>query len=104
MRRFFDLFYVAAAYNLAIIIKESHLSSEGFLYFWCCYGAIVVIWYEKMGYDARFAPEDNLFHRSGEVLHLVVLGMAIQHIRPVEYIAHTCDHPTTFVFVLSQSQ
>jgi len=44
---FFDLFYVAAAYNLAVILKES-TTLEGLLYFGCCYFAIVVIWYEKV--------------------------------------------------------
>ena len=37
---FFDLFYVAAAYNLAVILKESP-SWEGFVYFISCYVVIV---------------------------------------------------------------
>jgi Bacterial low temperature requirement A protein (LtrA) len=97
---FFDLFYVAAAYNLAVILKESP-SWEGFVYFISCYVVIVAQWNEKVIYDARFAPEDNIFHRSMEILHLLVLGTAIQHIRPVEVMHHTVANSTTFVFSLS---
>lgn len=93
---------MAAAYNLAIIMKQS-ISAEGLLYFACCYMPIVVIWYEKMGWDARYAPEDNLFHRFSEVIHHVILGIAIQHIRPVEIMKYTCDHPTTLVFLSALS-
>jgi hypothetical protein len=97
---FFDLFYVAAAYNLAVILKESP-SWEGFVYFTSCYVVIVSQWNEKVIYDARFAPEDNIFHRSMEILYLLVLGTAIQHIRPVELMKHTFANSTTFVFSLS---
>lgn len=96
---FFDLFYVAAAYNLAVILKES-ISWEGFVYFVCCYVPILSQWNEKLIYDARFAPEDNLFHRSMEVLHLLILGTAIQHIRPVELMQNSMANSTTFVFSL----
>ena len=44
-----------------------------------------------------------LFHRFIEVVHLVVLGMGIQHVRPVEYMKYTCEYPTTFVFALTMS-
>mmetsp|Transcript_944 Transcript_944/g.1542 ORF Transcript_944/g.1542 Transcript_944/m.1542 type:complete len:481 (+) Transcript_944:63-1505(+) len=97
---FFDLFYVGAAYNLAVILKESP-SWEGFLYFMCCYAPIQSQWNEKLLYDARFAPEDNLFHRTVEVIHLLLLGTAIQHIRPVEQMKDTSTYATTFVFALS---
>ena len=96
---FFDLFYVAAAYNLAVILKESP-SWDGFLYFVCCYVPLLSQWNEKVIYDARFAPEDNLFHRAMEVLSLLILGTAIQHIRPVELMQNTSANSTTFVFSL----
>jgi hypothetical protein len=97
---FFDLFYVGAAYNLAVILKESP-SWEGFLYFVCCFAPIQGQWNEKLMYDARFAPEDNLFHRTMEGIHLLVLGTAIQHIRPVEMMKDIATYPTMFVFSLS---
>jgi Bacterial low temperature requirement A protein (LtrA) len=94
---FFDLFYVAAAFNLAVILKES-LSWEGFLYFICCYIPIMAQWNEKLVYDARFAPEDNLYHRSLEFVHLLLLGTAVQHIRPVDIMQRTCSNSTQLVF------
>lgn len=57
----------------------------------------------QLGYDARFSPDDNLFHRSLEVVHLVILGTAIQHVQPVEYMKDTCEHSTTLVFLASLS-
>eukprot|EP00977_Amphora_coffeiformis_P028404 scaffold34970_cov244-Amphora_coffeaeformis.AAC.1 len=72
-----------------MILKES-TSLEGLLYFGCCYMAIIMIWYEKLAWDARFAPDDNIFHRLTELVHHVILGMAIQHVRPVSLMKYTC--------------
>lgn len=57
-------------------------------------------WNEKLIYDARFAPEDNLYHRSLECVHLLLLGTAIQHIRPVELMQDTESNSTTLIFSL----
>ncbi len=57
-------------------------------------------WNEKLIYDARFAPEDNLYHRSLECIHLLLLGTAIQHIRPVELMQNTVSNSTTLIFSL----
>ena len=103
---FFDLFYVAAAYNLAILLMESLADgslAEGLLYFSCCFFSIVVLWLEKLGWDCRYVSDDNLFTRAVEVIQLVFLGIAIQHIRPVEFMKDTCGHSTTFVYLLSMS-
>lgn len=95
---FFDLFYVAAAYNLAIILKES-TNIEGLACFAGCYFSIIVLWYERLGWDARYVYDDNLCIRSVDIVHLVLLGMAIQHIQPVEIMTDTCGHSTTLVYL-----
>lgn len=102
LERFFDLFYVAAAFNLAMIMKDA-ITLESLLYFFCCYLTVITIWYEKLYVDSRFATDDNLYLRAIEAIHLIMLGLAIQHIRPVESMKYTCEYATTFTFTLSIS-
>ena len=93
---FFDLFYVAAAFNLDGIMEHDP-SLQGLLYYVCCYLPICIVWGEKLAYDAKFAPDDNLFHRGWELVHLGVVGTAIQHIQTVPIMSQTTKYPTTMV-------
>ena len=79
---FFDLFYVAAAYNLAYVLYNSP-SAEGFLFFTGLFGPILLEWFQRTLFDARFLWGDDPFHRAFEVLHLCALSFAVVHIRPV---------------------
>lgn len=97
---FFDLFYVAAAFNLDAIMEQEP-SLRGLLYFVCCYIPIYSIRAEKLAYDSRYAPDDNLFHRSLEVFHLLILGTIVQHVRPVAVLGATSRYPDTMIFLLS---
>jgi hypothetical protein len=90
-------FYVSAAFNLGAALMES-INGLGLLYFSACYLAVITIWLAKVSYDARFSPDDNLFHRGLEVLHILVLGTIIQHIRPVSIMSNTKEDGTTAVF------
>mmetsp|Transcript_7369 Transcript_7369/g.10818 ORF Transcript_7369/g.10818 Transcript_7369/m.10818 type:complete len:433 (+) Transcript_7369:52-1350(+) len=80
-----------------MIIKHAP-DLEGLLYFASCYFPSVFIWNEKVGYDARFAPDDNLFHRGLELLHLVILGTVVSHIREVSLMKMTSENATTMIF------
>ena len=81
---FFDVFYVAAAFNLSVIIK-SDPSSLSLLYVMGCLFAIFHnFWQQKLMYDSRFQTPDDIFHVGLEILQLVCLATAILHIRPVE--------------------
>jgi low temperature requirement protein LtrA len=66
---YFDLFYVSAAYNLSHGFKADP-TVTGFLWFVACYLPIFQIWNEKLVFDSRYSPEDNLFHRSLEVVRV----------------------------------
>lgn len=77
------------------------LNGLGILYFSSCYLAILNVWMAKVGYDARYAPDDNLFHRGFELVHILVLGTIIQHVRPVEEMSNTRGDSTTAVFAFS---
>ena len=94
---FFDLFYVAAAYNLDGIMDHDP-SFRGLLYFVCCYLPISLVWVEKLGYDGKFAPDDNLFHRGWEIAHLGIVGTIVQHVQTVEIMSQTTKYPTTMIF------
>ena len=97
---FFDLFYVAAAHNLARIL-EIDPSLEGLLYFTCCYFPVFMVWSEKVAYSSRFAPDDNFFHRGLEIFHLCVLGTIVQHIRSVKIMSHPSVYPDTMIFTFA---
>ena len=51
---FFDLFYVAAAYNLSYVLLYSP-NAEGFLYLLGLFGPILLEWFQRTFFDARFA-------------------------------------------------
>jgi hypothetical protein len=97
---FFDLFYVAAAYNLGMIIFESP-TANGLLYFVACFWAIYLVWWDKLYYDARFFTYDDAFHRVLEISILLALGSAVVHIRPVAILSASEDNSEAFAFALS---
>jgi hypothetical protein len=97
---FFDLFFVAAAYNLANIIKQSP-DNAGLLYFVACAGPVMQYWFDKMYYDSRFYAPDDVFHRFFEAAVFVTLGFGVLNIRPVEVLSNPYDNNEIFVFALA---
>lgn len=69
----------------------------GLLYFFSCYLPVFNVWLVKIAYDSRYAPEDNLFHRSFEVFSILVLATIVQHIRPVDIMSDP-SNATTLTF------
>jgi low temperature requirement protein LtrA len=97
---FFDLFYVAAAFNLATLIK-SDPSFKGLCYFFALFGPVFTIfWQTKMMYDARYALPNDTIHGIITVLQLCALATSILHIRPLEYMSRGADHPEMFLYCL----
>jgi hypothetical protein len=96
---FFDLFYVGAAYNLAAILKASP-TGLGVCYFLGCLYPVMLLWNDKMYYDARFAADDDTYHRTMEILILGSVGTAVLHIRPVNYMADGENSIAMFGFCL----
>lgn len=94
---FFDLFYVAAAYNLGSLIRASP-TSMGLLYFLGCFYPIMMIWFTKTFYDSRFDAGNDLYHKVYEVLVTVVLATAVLYIRPVAYLSTPAQNEDIFVF------
>lgn len=100
---FFDLFYVGAAYNLGTNIKyDIDQPGLALLYFFGIFGAILSsFWSAKMLYEARFVLPEDFFHRAVEILHLCMLAMATQHIRPIKYMSNCREHQEMFLFCLA---
>ena len=79
---FFDLFYVAAAYNLSYVLFNSP-SAMGLLYYTGLFGPILLEWFTRTFFDARFSWSDDPYHTSFEIVHLCMLALSVVHIRPV---------------------
>lgn len=94
---YFDLFYVAAAYQLSHAFKDSP-TYEGLFYFFASYFPMFLIWQEKLLYDARYSNDDNLFYRAVEVFHLCMLGLAVSCIQPAEIMKDTYNNSTMTLF------
>jgi hypothetical protein len=99
---FFDLFYVGGAYNLGNVLKSSN-NGRGILYFCGAGFPVMMMWFDKMYYDARFTtrPGHDAVHRMLEVLQICFVATALSRIRSVEIMSHTCEHVDMFQFSLS---
>jgi hypothetical protein len=96
---FFDLFYVAATYNVSYILVDSP-SKEGLLYAAGTFLPIMSVWTTKVFYDSRYVTEDDIFHRCVNVYLLVLLAVAVLHIRPVKVLSDAAGEISMFVFSL----
>ncbi len=98
---FFDLFYVAAAYNLAAILKYDS-SFWSIFYFFACFGPVYSnFWNVKTIQDARFSVPNDVVHTTLDVLHLSALATAVLHIQPVARMSHPVKYYDTFMFCLA---
>jgi len=96
---FFDLFYVAATYNVSNIVVVSP-DRYGLLYAAGSFLPIMYIWVAKSMYDARYVTESDLYHRLVNVVLLAILAVAVLEIRPVEILSNPASESSMFVFAL----
>jgi hypothetical protein len=97
---FFDVFYVAAAYNIGNLLKEMP-SPRGLLYAAGVFFPIMNLWSFKVYYDSRFYYLNDYYHRVYEVFLLCVLATVVLHIRPVSVLSYPSKYPDMFIFCLS---
>lgn len=100
---FFDLFYVGGAYNLGNLIKSSDMGWQSILYFCAAGFPSMMMWYDKLYFDARFTtrPGHDIFHRVVEIIQLCCVATALSRIRSVDVLSHPCSHIDVFQFTLS---
>uniref|UniRef100_A0A7S4AHK8 Uncharacterized protein n=1 Tax=Pseudo-nitzschia australis TaxID=44445 RepID=A0A7S4AHK8_9STRA len=83
---FFDLFYVAAAYNLGnllISVLNEEQSIRGVIYIVGIFGGIYNIFLRCMMYDSQFSVDDHA-HRVLEVVRIFLVSMVVLHIKSVD--------------------
>jgi len=97
---FFDLFYVAATYQVSYI-WTSRPDAGGFLYALATFGAVMDIWQQKTYFEARFSHGDDLYHRLQNLGLLGLLATAVVHIRPVKYLSNVAGEVSMFTFCLA---
>ena len=100
---FFDLFYVGGAFNLGSVIKTSDLGFRCILYFCAAGFPSMMMWYDKLYFDARFTtrPGHDTFHRIIEIFQLCCVATALSRIRSVDVLSHPCNHIDMFQFSVS---
>ena len=96
---FFDLFYVAAAYNLSKVLMYSPCS-QGILYLAGLFGPILAEWFTRTFFDARFSWGTDPVHAMVEVVRLCSLATAVVHIREVDAMSRQSKYPDMFGFSL----
>ncbi|CAJ1964791.1 unnamed protein product [Cylindrotheca closterium] len=82
---FFDLFFVAAAYNLGVLLISSMNDTEwvqGMIYFIAIFGAMYQTWYHDLTFSSRYTVLDH-FHRLVWGLKFFSVGVAIIFITPL---------------------
>lgn len=97
---FFDLFYVAGAYNLGTMLREEP-TLRGLFYFAAAFFPVQSIWQYKMYYDSRFYTGRDMTHQFYELCFLVVLATAVLHIRPVSLLSNPEENSDLFFFCAS---
>ena len=96
---YFDLFYVAAAYNLSYVLLYS-MNTQGFLYLLGLMGPILFEWFTRTYFDARYSWGTDPWHGLVEIVRLCFLATAVVHIRPVYEMSQPYKYPDMFGFSL----
>jgi PAS domain-containing protein len=100
---FFDLFYVAAAYNLGALLISS-MSREnwlrGIIYFVGIFGPLFLTWETDLFYSSRYTVVDYS-HRLFELVRFVFVSFAVLHIKSLDLLADTKHSIEAFSFTLS---
>ncbi len=99
---FFDLFYVAAFYNLGNILVDNP-SPLGILYFAGGFLTVIGYWNQKMIYDSHFSTGDDICHKIFDVAVLVVLGTNVSSIATVSRMSNPTKYVDMFSFALSRT-
>jgi hypothetical protein len=94
---FFDLFYVAAAYNLGTVLSTDP-TATGLMYTVALFFPILSLWLFKTYYDARFYYHDDVFHRGYEIALLMGLATAVLHIKPVKFLSQPTVYQDIYMY------
>ena len=100
---FFDLFYVAAAYNLGTMLITAINPNDwlrGIFYFVGIFGSLFVTWETEVYYASRYTVIDYA-HRLFEVVRFIFVSNAVINIQSVSELSDPFTQPTTLLLTLS---
>ena len=83
---FFDLFYVAMAYNLGVMLVSAMNSENwlrGIIYYVGSFGPLWNSWELSMLYESRYTTVDY-YHRLFEVVRYLFVSTAVVHVKSVD--------------------
>lgn len=84
---FFDLFFVAAAYNLGVLLISAMNSEDwlrGLIYFIGIFGALYQTWYNDLSFSSRYTVVDHV-HRLIGFMKFFCVAIAIMFIKPLSF-------------------
>eukprot|EP00980_Cylindrotheca_fusiformis_P015928 scaffold4663_cov109-Cylindrotheca_fusiformis.AAC.2 len=85
---FFDLFFVAAAYNLGVLLISAMTNDtdwvRGLIYFIGIFGALYQSWYNDLSFSSRYTVVDHV-HRLLGFMKFFCVGIAIMFIKPLSF-------------------
>jgi hypothetical protein len=93
---FFDLFYVAAAYNLGVLLISSMNADDwkrGLVYFIGIFGPLYNTWENDMNYSGRYTVVDHA-HRIFEVIRYLLVGAAVLNVKTLTFMADSSSFET----------
>ena len=100
---FFDLFYVAAAYNLGTMLITAINPNDwlrGICYFVGIFGSLFVTWETEVYYASRYTVVDYS-HRLFEVIRFIFVSNAVINIQSVSELSDPFTQPTTLLLTIS---
>mmetsp|Transcript_30879 Transcript_30879/g.61143 ORF Transcript_30879/g.61143 Transcript_30879/m.61143 type:complete len:494 (-) Transcript_30879:222-1703(-) len=84
---FYDLFYVAAAYNCGYILYY-HPNMDGLLYFLGCYGPTYSnFWFNKLIYDSKFENSGTFASFFFDAIQMLLLACSVLHTQNAYYMS-----------------
>ena len=99
---FFDLFYVAAAYNLGVLLISAMNKEDwprGVVYFIGIFGPLYQTWECDVYYNSRFTVVDH-FHRIFDVIRFLCVAAIVLHIKSFQLLSDSTSFET-FALMLS---
>lgn len=100
---FFDLFYVAAAYNLGNVLLADPTLKTGIFTTAGLFLPVLNLWYYKTFYDSRFYYRDDYYHRGYEIIVLLALATTVSHIRPGSIMLQPSKYEDMFLYSVGLS-
>jgi len=103
---FFDLFYVGGSINLGNILidkpktkNDSSLHSMMHVAYFIGAGLpVMMMWFDKMYYDARFTtqPGHDVCHRLWDATRIGLVAVALSRLRSADILENSCQHADMF--------